>query len=266
MEKETNTQTKEKKKLGKKEIISNIINILEIILIVFAFFVIIASISNKTGGVSRLPVIDVSFLAIQTDSMEPTIKVGDLTIMGAYDESKELVAGYKDSDTPGDIVAIWVGAGRDKYLRIHRLVEMREDPHLIDSETGKPLVWCTTKGDNEFLEDDPFLTNDIVAVYRGKIGGLGKVLDWIKDPTVFLVAVFLPMLGLFVWNLFAFIKFFVDLKRKTELAKAAETGELSDELKELAIQEFLKKQKEELAAKEKAKEEEKESSKEEKKE
>ena len=257
MEKEINTQTKKKKKLNKKEIVFNIINILEIILIVFAFFVIIASISNKNGGVSRLPVIDVSFLAIQTDSMEPTIKVGDLTIMGGYDESKALVAGEKDSATPGDIVAIWVGTRENKYLRIHRLVEMREDSHLID-ENGQPLVWCTTKGDNEFLEDDPFLMSEIVAVYRGKIGGLGKVLDWIKDPTVFLVAVFLPMLGLFVWNLFAFIKFFVDLKRKTELAKAAETGELSEELKELAIQEFLKKQKEELAAKEKAKEEVKE--------
>jgi len=265
VEKQTNKETNIKKKKGKKAIISSIINALELIVIVFAFFVIIASISNKAGGMSRLPIIDVSFLAIQTDSMEPTIKVGDLTIMGAYDKDKTLVAGEKDSETPGDIVAIWIGGGDDKYLRIHRLVEMRVDQNLVDGD-GDPLVWCTTKGDNEFLEDDPFLMSEIVAVYQGKIGGVGKILDLIQEPTVFLVVVFLPMLGLFVWNLFAFIKFFVDLKRKTELAKATETGELSDELKELAIQEFLKKQKEEKLAKEKNKEEIKEEIKEEPKE
>lgn len=248
MENTTVAKTRNKKKT--KKIITAMLNTIEIVIILFAFFIIIASLSNKGGGVNQLPFLKVSFLSIQTDSMEPTIMIGDLSVMKEYSNELELKAGRKNDPIPGDIIAIWVGNGESRYLRIHRLIETWEDHYLMNAE-GDPLVWCKTQGDNADGPDDAFLSTDIITVYTGRIPIVGKTLDFIQQPTTFLLLVFLPMLGLFIWNLLAFIKFFVDLKRKTELAKATESGELSDELKEIAIQEFLKKQKDEKEAKEK---------------
>ena len=46
-----------------------------------------------------------------------------------------------------------------------------------------------------------------------------------------------------LWNIYGFVKALFDYRRKAMIEKAVASGEISDELKELAIKEYLAKQK-----------------------
>ena len=169
--------------------------------------------------------------SIQTQSMEPTIKAGDVVI------GKEV-----DFNTlkEGDIITYWTTVDEQKILNTHRITK------VISNGKGS-VPSFKTKGDNNQIEDEyTVAAADIVAKYNSKISGLGKAVDLLETQKGFFICIVLPLILFFLYKLYHFIKVLVTVKQE----KAGLSKEDEEELKKKAVEEYLAKQKEEQEASE----------------
>lgn len=205
----------------------------EIIIIVFLFAISIFSItSSKNDGLANDPFFGISFLPVKSDSMKGELKdsfeTGDLII------GKKLSSSDKENLVVGDIVTFKATSGTQTFLNTHRIVEI--------DENGE--IYC--QGDNHEMSQvsEHIYKNDILAIYKGKIKGVGKFFIFFEDRTNYTIFILVPLLILFLWNVYSFMKVFIDARRHSKIKKALDGGEISDEIKELALQEYLAKQRE----------------------
>lgn len=169
--------------------------------------------------------------SIQTQSMEPTIKAGDVVI------GKEV-----DFNTlkEGDIITYWTTVDEQKILNTHRITK------VISNGKGS-VPSFKTKGDNNQIEDEyTVAAADIVAKYNSKISGLGKAVDFLETQKGFFICIVLPLILFFLYQLYHFIKVIVTVKQEN----AGLSKEDEEELKKKAVEEYLAKQKEEQEASE----------------
>ena len=173
--------------------------------------------------------------AIQTDSMEDTIKVGDFIIGKKVDPADLEV---------DDVISFYtIDSNGNPFINTHRIVE------IIESGTDRVFV---TKGDNS-LDVDPrkVYEGDIVSKYTGfRIPLLGKILTFLSGKLGFFLCIVLPVLLYTIWEVYKLIKVVMH-NQKVKLMSEV-NNETSDAVKEAIIAEYLAKQKE---AKEQQKEE-----------
>lgn len=89
------------------------------------------------------------------------------------------------------------------------------------------------------------LTHDeVLAVWKGaKIEGVGKVMKWLQKPLHFALCILLPLVLLFIYNIFLVVKMII--ADKSEKAKKAALEELKkndideEEIKRKAVEEYL---------------------------
>ena len=120
-------------------------------------------------------------------------------------------------------------------LNSHRIIE-------IVQEDG--VTKYLTKGDgNQFADATPVEADNIICRWdEGKsprIKGLGKVLNFLQQPTGFLVAIVLPLVLFFLFELIMFIRKFVQLKNADKRQITAEDEEL---IRQKAIEEYIRSQ------------------------
>ncbi|MGI6166828.1 MAG: signal peptidase I [Eubacteriales bacterium] len=169
-------------------------------------------------------------ITIMSDSMSPIFKAGDLII------GEKLTVAEKSELEVGDIITYYVDLDRDgkKEINTHRIVDKYTDE--------KGHVHYVTKGEAN-TSDDPeeVLFSDVLCRYTGtKIAGLGKVLSFLQTSKGFLLCVVLPLLLLFIYELYRFISVVVEVKSKKGVKLTA--GE-EEEIKRRAIEEYLASQK-----------------------
>ncbi len=252
------------KDLSKKDKTKRVMGIIgsvgQIILVVFALIlsviVIVYSYDREDGALPSM--FGVSFLTVESQSMdydtdqakityelydelgisyENKFKNKDLIIVKEYDGESELKV--------GDVVTFWDGdipyvdtSGKKGWFNTHRIIEIRGD-------------YIVTRGDNNPTADTSLrIKKDVKAIWNGaKITGWGKVIDWIKDSTHFLLVIVLPLAILFFVNVFMFIREIVRHKvDKSSQKLAADKEALVEEAKKAAIAEFLARQQAEQAA------------------
>jgi signal peptidase len=140
---------------------------------------------------------------------------------------------------PGDIITYHAPIDINKDGQIgdintHRIVSVD-----LDAKTVK------TQGDNK--ETNPIADNytvnfnDIIGTCteRGKISGIGSVIDFLRSSIGFLVCIVIPLALFFFYELYRFISLVV-----TERAKRAPVSqEAEEEIKRRAIEEYLASQK-----------------------
>lgn len=259
---------KEGKKVNKVELIGDIVTA---IILVFAVVFTLLTLSSAKSEDGLPNVGGYSLFSVQSDSMEPVFYTGDLL----------LIKEYKGEDLqPGDIISFRTIEQGQYIINTHRIVE----EHEIDG-----VVTYTTRGDNTPANDQTdVVQSEIVGVYAraaekegGKdkgtrIKGLGKVIDFVKGTGAtgdkwsisinqgqpnerklnlsFLLFIILPLALIFLFQIYKFIRALNDTKKEKTKAEMLESGELSEELKQKAIEEYLAKQ---AAEKEAAKKEEK---------
>ena len=226
--KEVKTETNEKE--TKKDKIKRILIIPEIIIIVLLFAISIFSImSSKNNGLAKDPIFGLSFMPVRSDSMAGGGK--DNFVKGDFLIAKEV----KDVSTlkVGDIITYKVYQGDNYYLETHRIVEIKEDGSIYTQGDNTNMSFVPSKVENK----------NILAIYKGQIKKVGNFFLFFEDRTNYAIFILIPLLILMLWNIYGFVKALLDYRRKAMIDKAVASGEISEELKALAIQEYLAKQK-----------------------
>lgn len=213
-----------------KKVVGIVINVILWLFVVFAALTtVVVFTGTSNNGVGNL--FGYMPFSIQTQSMEPTIKAGDVVI------GKEV-----DFNTlkEGDIITYWTTVDEQKILNTYRITK------VISNGKGS-VPSFKTKGDNNQIEDEyTVAAADIVAKYNSKISGLGKAVDLLETQKGFFICIVLPLILFFLYQLYHFIKVIVTVKQEN----AGLSKEDEEELKKKAVEEYLAKQKEEQEASE----------------
>lgn len=206
----------------------------------FAFTTLATRDSTKVASIAGF-----TPLTVKTDSMVPTFRSGDLILIRKCDPGTLQV---------GDIITFHAIIENEYALNTHRIEKI---------ETQNGYRSYTTKGDNNSIADTHIISDgDIVGVYVGKVGGLGRVMDFLSSSTGFLLVIVLPMLVFFIYQVYHLIMVGINLKKAVMIENAAARSEDSeDETKRLqaeaeaALAEALRLKKEAEAALAQAKKE-----------
>lgn len=219
---------KEKRKLSPKakRIINIVVDVVVAVILAFALILAISTITSKKKGYDQYTeIFGTTYLAVESGSMEPTFRRGDLikikTVKGddAANLEKDDIITFKTTLRQGGKIV----------LNTHRIVE-------VVKENG--TVKYRTQGDNKVTNPNPdsdLVTLDqIVGLYKGKAGGIGKVFLFMQTSAGFFVCVVLPTLLIVAYcavNLVLVIR--KEKKKQTEeavIAKMDEREKLRQEL------------------------------------
>lgn len=207
-----------------KKTIKIVLSVLAWILLIFALLItVMVFTSDKNNGVpslfGRMP------MTVESDSMEPTFKKGDLIIAKEIDDINELKV--------DDVISFWTNeiVEGQNVINTHRIVEIKDD------NGTKGFI---TKGDNNDQ-------NDTYIVYPSKIIGkwtgsrmpvLGRLMKFLKTKTGFLVCILIPMAIFFLFELFKLIMVVIQMRQGDKTPELDE-----EEIKKRAIEEYLAEQK-----------------------
>ena len=233
--------TPQQKKL--QTIMNWVLNVVCILIIVFALALSIVSISQSTNS-DNLPHLGKSYyLAVKTDSMSGTFEVGDMIVAKQYDGKTALQV--------GQVITFRVIMGQTSFINTHRIIE------VIEGANG--TYSYRTQGDHEASADTRLVgQSNIIATWGtpgsqadkssyGKVlKGVGKINNWLNDEDhlsssgksirYFLVIV-LPLILLFV--AYAFVLIYSLVKNKLAKAQEVAVNDLSEEEKARLAQEYL---------------------------
>lgn len=211
-----------------KKAVKITVNILAWIVLVFALLItLIVFSSEKNNGVSNI--FGYMPLTVESDSMSPTFKKGDMILCKEIDDVNDL---KKD-----DVITFWTIIDGKRVKNTHRIVEVNN----VDGS-----VSFITRGDNNSADDDvPAYSSDIIGKWTDvKISGFGKVLDFLKTKKGFFICIIIPLAVFFLFELYKFIATLIEVKNGDKSAQLDE-----EEIKRRAIEEYLaEKQKSEEAA------------------
>ncbi len=211
------------------KIFNVIIDVIVVLILIVSVLIVTLSLTSKSSGVSHI--FGISPMAVQSDSMEDTINVGDLIFSEVTND-----IGYEYK--VGDIVTFPMEIDGKEVFNTHRIVE------VIDDEQ---ITYYRTQGDNKKtnpVPDEELQSSyTIVAKYTGnKIAGVGYIFNFIRTQLGFFLCVLLPMIIFFIYqgirvimNLMAYNK-----EKAIEEAQAVvNNAELTEEQKKKAIEEYL---------------------------
>ena len=144
-------------------------------------------------------------MIVESDSMAPTFKAGDLIIIKKCDTS---------SLQQGDIITFHTIINNEYALNTHRIESIAEMEGFRS---------YTTKGDNNAISDTHVIADgDIVGKYIGKVPGLGRVMDFLSGSVGFLIIIVLPLLLFFIYQVYHLVMVSINLKKAVAVEEAKE--------------------------------------------
>lgn len=212
-----------------KKVLKGVVNVLAWVVLIFAFLItILVFTSESNGGQANL--LGIMPMSVQTDSMSPTFKSGDMIIVKQTDLYDLKV---------DDVITFYTIIDSNRVKNSHRIVEIKEEDGVRS---------FITRGDNNSIDDEiPVYASDIIGRWTGfKLGGGGKALDFLRSKTGFFVCIVIPMALFFIFELYKFIAVLIETKKEN----APQIDE--EEIKKKAIEEYLAKERAEKEAKEKS--------------
>lgn len=174
----------------KPSVWSKLADVLTLLILLVSVFAAVSAVLSRSTGVARF--FGRSVFSVQTNSMEPTFQAGDLIIGRRVEKEETLKA--------GDVITYWTILDGHRVLNTHRIQEVQH------YENGDYYV---TKGDhpNAPVDEGTVTIHDVAAVYTGiRIPGLGKGMDFLTSQKGFFLCVLLPMLMLFLYQIYRFIQ------------------------------------------------------------
>ncbi len=209
-----------------KKIVSVALDILVVLVFLIAVLLVVANITADKEKGEQPNVFGYVINSVQSDSMSGTFEKGAL-VVGKVPTSDTVIA--KD-----DIISFRQKVGGVEIINTHRVVDI--------NEVGAIPVY-QTQGDNRDVcpaPDTEWKTiNDVTAVYKFHIPGVGGFIDFLKKPVGFVLCLVLPMLAFIAWQVYKLISLYIQGKKEQMLAEAKEG--VSDEAKDAIIREYLAK-------------------------
>ena len=171
-----------------KRILNTVVNALLVIAIALAAVCTYVSFVSTSGnGVPSI--FGIRIFSIQTESMYPTLMPGDLIFDTGVKDAGDL--------RTGDIITYWTVINGERVLNTHRIHEVYD---------GGGYLIFSTKGDNNTIADPLTVhESEIVGKYSFRVGGVGKVFDYLQTSTGFLIVIVIPV---FIFFLFHLVQFF----------------------------------------------------------
>jgi signal peptidase len=173
-----------------KKVISNIINvILVLVLLLAAGVMVLTGINAKSGKATT--VLGYGFMAVQTGSMTPEYPVGSVIIIKETDPSKlsknDVITFYSSHPQLNDMIVT------------HRIVDVIDD--------GDGTYSFTTKGDANTINDEyPAEGEKVIGKVLAKSSLMQKLVNLRQNPATFFVLILLPMCVLIAYEVFTIYK------------------------------------------------------------
>ena len=215
-----------------KKVLKTILNVFIWIFVAFSAFMTVLSLaaSSSPDGIPSLA--GTAFMTVASDSMEDTIMTGDLIT------AKKLSDTEKQQLEVGDVITFYADLDGDgnEEINTHRIVEIgyKEDGSVKEYRT---------KGDNKGSQDpNPVLWQFVIAEWTGtRYPFVGGFIGFIQKPTGFLCCIVLPLIVFFLYELFIFIKALLAVKTApAEAGAAVITAAKEEEIRQKAIDDYLK--------------------------
>lgn len=213
-----------------KKALSIFANVLAWIVLIFALLItIMVFSSSKNNGVANL--FGFMPMAVESDSMKPTFKEGDLIICKEIDDFSSI--------KENDVITFWTTIQGQRVKNTHRIVEVLDEDGVVK---------YVTKGDNNPVQDDDVISQGaVIGKWTDvKLPLIGKLMDFLRTKTGFFICIVIPMAIFFLFELYKFIVTIIEAKRP----EPVEVDE--EEIKRRAIEEYLAAQKQTEGAAEKA--------------
>ena len=195
-----------------QKIASGIVNVVLVLAIALAAVsTYISYVSASGNGVPSI--FGIRILSIQTDSMYPTLLPGDLIFDVAVKDAEDLQV--------GDIITYWTVINGERVLNTHSIYEIYD---------GGNYRIFGTKGDNNTIADPLTVhESEIIGKYAFRIGGLGKVFDYLQTSTGFLIVVVIPVFIFFLYYLVQFFRVLFEYQNvKNRIKYEQERGRTED--------------------------------------
>ena len=197
-------------------------NVFVWVVFALALFTLIMTFS-PSGGMPNF--FGLGYLSVQSDSMEPKIKEGDLIFV--------VTTSANDIFNEDDVVTFRTIINGKPALNTHRIIGYTD---IAGTR------YYTTQGDNVGQPDLGTITaGDIVAKFTGfKLNGLGQVLDFLQTSAGYFLLVVMPLAGLFVYQVISFTLLMSKYKKTQLLAEGnISIDALTDEQKEEIARKYL---------------------------
>ena len=184
-----------------------------------------------------------SLISVTTDSMEGTFDRGDLILL------EKLPTGDSKRNLPiGTIITYHTpidldGDGVIGDINTHRIVGYEGNSYITQGDNRKTNPVPDNQGDKPYV----VYFTDVIGIVEedDAIGGLGGVIAFLHSSLGFFICIVLPLGLFFLYELYRFIAIIM-----SERAKAAPvSAETEEEIKRRAIEEYLRQQAAQQAAK-----------------
>ncbi len=225
-----------------KKIISTVISVFTWIFVAISVIVTVLVFAAQGKNNDGVPtVFGKGFITIQTPSMTGTFNEGDLVFMTKFtDEEKDkLISGELELDV-GTIITYKAPIDINKDGKTGNDI----NTHRIYSHEEGSLSY-TTKGDanpgHDNEGDTPYTVHVTEIIGTCKDGArlpiVGFVLDFLRTGLGFFLCIVLPLILLFLYEVYVFVSVLVS-ERAKKVAGAAKESE--EEIKRRAIEEYIK--------------------------
>lgn len=189
----TQTAMTKKQKAGK--IASYVINILSIIIMLFAIFIVSTSLASKDKGYTSY--FGTAYVVVQSDSMKEDWQTHEVKSdnfqKGDVIAFKVLSDQDKDNLQVGDVITFYDNILNSKALNTHRIKEIK----VVDG-----VKTFVTKGDNNMHEDTTERTmSDVQGKFAGKSSAIGRILTYLQSKTGFAIFIVVPCVLIVVYCL-----------------------------------------------------------------
>lgn len=233
-----------------KKALEVISDILLVLILIVAIVITVMTFTSKSSDVGVGNVFGYTPFTIQSDSMAPTFKTGDMIISKEVKNVNELQVG----DVITYTTVLTDETGRSvRGNNTHRITE------IIYNNDGT-INHFVTKGDAMSMEDTKPVTPDEIIgkqINSGtgkagfKIAGLGHALEFLQSQMGFMICIIIPLALFFIWQIYKLIMMFMQAKAE----------DIDEDTKRRAIEEYLAEQEAKKKEEEKKEKEEKPSEK-----
>ena len=195
-----------------RKVINTIVNVVLVVAIIMAALcTYISFVSTEGNGVPGF--LGVRLLTVESDSMYPKIKEGDLVIDTPVKDASKL--------QKGDIITYWTTIQGEYVLNTHRI------NNVFD---GGNFILFETKGDkNDYPDPQQVHESEIVGKYAFHIPAVGSLVKYIQTPLGFFIVVIIPVLIFFIYHLVQFFRVLFEYQNVKMLIKyEQERGKTED--------------------------------------